>query len=136
MPAQRLIRTGSDLIALPGSAAYVPLDDEAALDFRRPRLIGGSVLDQGYTDLTAAADGRIRTRLRDPKTGFGITLWQERGVMHVFTGDTLKSDRRRSIALEPMECMADAFNRAEWADAIRLDPGAERTYRCGIEPAA
>jgi aldose 1-epimerase len=136
VPAQTLIRTGSDLIALPGSAAYVPLDHAPGLDFRRPRLIGGSILDQGYTDLAAEADGRIRTRLRDPQSGFGITVWQEHGVMHVFTGDTLKSDRRRSIALEPMECMADAFNRPEWAAAIRLDPGAERTYRCGIEPAA
>jgi aldose 1-epimerase len=35
-----------------------------------------------------------------------------------------------------MECMANAFNRPEWADAVRLDPGAERVYRCGVEPAA
>jgi len=32
-----------------------------------------------------------------------------------------------------MECMADAFNRAEWQDAIRLAPGAERRFRCGVE---
>jgi len=136
VPARTLIRTGADLIALAGDAAYVPLDDAPALDFRRSRLIGGSVLDQGYTDLAADTDGRIRTRLADPNSGFGITVWQERGVMHAFTGDTLKSDRRRSIALEPMECMANAFNRPECAAAIRLDPGAERLYRCGIESPA
>jgi aldose 1-epimerase len=136
IPAQTLIRTDADLIALAGNAAYVPLDDAPELDFRHSRLIGGSVLDQEYTALAAAADGRIRTRLTDPKTGFGITVWQERGVMHAFTGDTLKRDLRRSIALEPMECMANAFNRPEWADAIRLDPGAERIYRCGVEPTA
>ena len=136
IPAQTLIRTGADLIALAGDAAYVPLDDAPELDFRRSRPIAGSVLDQEYTGLVAGADGRIRTRLTDPKSGFGLTVWQERGVMHAFTGDTLKRDARRSIALEPMECMADAFNRPEWADAVRLDPGAERVYRCGIEPAA
>jgi aldose 1-epimerase len=136
IPAQTLIRTGADLIALAGDAAYVPLDDAPELDFRRSRPIGGSVLDQEYTGLAAGADGRIRTRLTDPKSGFGLTVWQERGVMHAFTGDTLKRDARRSIALEPMECMADAFNRPEWADALRLDPGAERVYRCGVEPAA
>ncbi|HVC16560.1 MAG TPA: aldose epimerase, partial [Rhodanobacter sp.] len=38
-----------------------------------------------------------------------------------------------AVALEPMECMADAFNRADCADAIRLLPGAERSFRCGIE---
>lgn len=132
--AQKLVATGTDLIPLRGDAAYVPLDEAPALDFRHSRPIAGSVLDQGYSDLLAAADGRIRTRLTDPKSGFGITVWQERGVMHAFTGDTLNRDVRRSIALEPMECMADAFNRPEWAAALRLDPGAERTYRCGVEP--
>jgi len=133
VPARTLVRTGTDLIALAGNAAYLPLDDAPALDFRRPRLIGDSILDHEYTDLIADSGGRIRTRLTDPKTGFGVSVWQERGVMHVFTGDTLKRDARRSIALEPMECMANAFNRPEWADALRLDPGAERVYRCGVE---
>jgi aldose 1-epimerase len=135
VPAKTLIRTGPGLIALEGNAAYLPLDDAPALDFRRSRAIGGSILDQGYTGLIADADGRIRTRLSDSRTRFGITLWQERGVMHVFTGDTLQRDARRSVALEPMECIANAFNRPEWADAIRLEPGAERLYRCGVEPA-
>ena len=134
VPARTLIRAGSDLIALAGDAAYVPLDHAPALDFRRSRLLGGSILDHEYSDLVADADGRVRTRLTDPKTRFGLTVWQERGVMHVFTGDTLKSAKRRALALEPMECMANAFNRPEWADAVRLDPGAERIYRCGVEP--
>lgn len=135
IPARTLIGTDSNLIALAGDAAYAPLEDVPALDFRRSRPIGGSILDQGYTDLIADADGRIHTRLTDPTAGFHVTVWQERGVMHAFTGDTLKHDARRSIALEPMECMANAFNRPEWADALRLGPGAERLYRCGIEPA-
>ena len=133
IPAKTLIRTGADLIALAGDAAYVPLGDAPQFDFRRSRAIAGSVLDHEYTDLVAAADGRFRTRLTDPRSGFGITVWQERGVMHAFTGDTLNVGARRAIALEPMECMANAFNRPEWADAVRLDPGAERVYRCGVE---
>lgn len=135
IPAQTLIRSGADLIALAGGAAYVPLDDAPELDFRRARAIGGSVLDHEYTDLVAGTDGRFRTRLTDPKSGFGMTVWQERGVMHAFTGDTLKVDARRSVALEPMECMANAFNRPEWAAALRLDPGVERVFRCGVEVA-
>ncbi|HEY2036563.1 MAG TPA: hypothetical protein VGG96_06090 [Steroidobacteraceae bacterium] len=134
VPARMLIRTGPDLIALDGSAAYVPLDAAPALDFRRSRSIGGSILDQGYAELTTDANGRVRTRLTDPRSRFGVTVWQERGVMHVFTGDTLKRDQRRAVALEPMECMANGFNRPEWADAIRLEPGAERVFRCGVEP--
>jgi len=133
IPAETLIRTGADLIALPGAAAYVPLDDAPALDFREPRRIGDSILDQGYTDLQPEADGRIRTHLRDPATGMALAVWQERGVMHAFTADTLSHGARRSIALEPMECMANAFNRADCADAIRLEPAAERLFRCGVE---
>lgn len=133
VPARKLIRTGTDLIALDGNAAYVPLDEAPALDFRRAAPIGGRILDQGYADPVAGADGRIRTRLTDPRTRFGVTVWQERGVTHVFTGDTLKRDARRSVALEPMECMANAFNRPEWGDQIRLDPGAERLYHCGVD---
>lgn len=133
IPAQTLIRTGADLIALAGAEAYVSLDDAPALDFREPRRIGDSILDQGYTDLDVEADGRIRTRLRDPASGFAIAVWQESGVMHAFTADTISRDARRAIALEPMECMADAFNRPECAAAIRLEPGAERHFRCGVE---
>jgi aldose 1-epimerase len=133
IPAQTLVRTGADLIALPGDAAYVALDDAPALDFREPRPIGDSILDQGYTDLAADADGRIRTRLGDASHGLALAVWQERGVMHAFTADTVARDARRAVALEPMECMADAFNRPEWADAIALAPGATRHFRCGIE---
>jgi aldose 1-epimerase len=133
IPAQTLIRTGADLIALSGAAAYVALDDAPALDFREPRRLGDSILDQGYTDLDVEADGRIRTRLRDLSRGFGIAVWQEHGVMHAFTADTVSRDVRKSIALEPMECMADAYNRPECAEAIRLEPGAERRFRCGVE---
>lgn len=133
IPAQMLIRTDAELIALPGAAAFAPLDAVPTLDFRQPRRIGASILDHEYTDLQADADGRIRTRLRDPASGLGIVVWQERGVMHAFTADTLGRDARRAVALEPMECMADAFNRAEWASAIRLLPGAERRFRCGVQ---
>jgi aldose 1-epimerase len=136
IPAQTLIRSGADLIALPGDAAYVSLDDLPALDFREPRLLGDSILDHEYTDLHAEADGRIRTRLRDPASGLGMAVWQESGVMHAFTADTASRDARRAIALEPMECMANAFNRPECAQAIRLLPGAERHFRCGVEVAS
>lgn len=133
IPARDTIATDARLIALPGDAAYVPLDRAPALDFREPRRIGATVLDTGYARLAANRDGHARTRLADPATDFAITVWQERGVMHAFTGDTLGTGARRAVALEPMECMADAFNRPEWAAAIRLDAGATRVFRCGVE---
>ena len=133
IPAQTLIRADADLIALPGAAARVPLDDAPALDFREPRLIADHIIDQGYVDLDVEADGRSRTRLRDPASGFGLVVWQEGGMMHAFTADTISRDRRRAVALEPMECMANAFNRSDCEAAIRLAAGAERRFRCGVE---
>jgi aldose 1-epimerase len=133
IPAETMISTDADLIALLGDAAYVPLEKARALDFRQWRDIGDSVIDQGFTDLQVGADGRIRTRLRNPANGLGIAVWQEHGVMHAFTSDTVSRDVRRAIALEPMECMANAFNRADTEQAIRLEPGAERRFRCGVE---
>ena len=132
IPAQTAIRTGDDLIPLAGDAAYLALDDVPELDFRQPQCIGGRILDQGYTHLQPDADGRIRTHLRDPASGLGIAVWQQRGVLHAFTADTV-SRPRQSVALEPMECMADAFNRPECAAAILLPAGAERSFCCGVE---
>lgn len=133
IPARTAIRTDAGLIPLPGDAAYVPLEQAPALDFRTARRIGTTVLDVGYAGLATDRDGRMRTRLTDPSSRFSISVWQERGVMHAFTGDTLGAGARSAIALEPMECMADAFNRPDCASAIRLEPGAERGFRCGVE---
>ena len=136
IPARTMIRTDARLIPLPGDAAYVPLEQAPALDFREARRIGARVLDNGYAGLAIDRDGRMHTRLRDPSSSFSLSVWQERGVMHAFTGDTLGAGARSAIALEPMECMADAFNRPDCASAIRLEPGAERVFRCGVEYSA
>lgn len=133
IPADTLIRTDRGLIPLPGKAAFVPLDKAPAFDFRRARPVAGSILDAGYVDLAPDPDGRIRSRITDPADSFGVAMWQEHGATHAFTGDTLRRGARTAIALEPMECMVDAFNRPECAAAIRLAPGAERVFRCGIE---
>ena len=134
IPATMLVRTDADYIPLPGTAAYQPLDEApVALDFRHAKPIGSTEINHAYAHLLPDADGRARTRLRDPATGLGISLWQESGVMLAFTADTVTRDVRRSVALEPMESMSDAFNRADCADAIRLEPGAERQFRCGVE---
>jgi aldose 1-epimerase len=132
--AATLVRTDADFIPLPGTQAYQPLDEAPReLDFRHAKPIGKTEINHGYANLAKDADGRARTSLRDPHSGMRIHVWQERGVMLAFTADTVTRDVRRSVALEPMESMSDAFNRADCADAIRLEPGAERVFRCGVE---
>ena len=134
VPATQLVRTSAELIPLPGAEAFQPLDQAPeALDFRRPKPIGATKIDHAYADLVRDADGRVRTRLRDPASGLRISMWQEHGVVLVFTADTVSRDVRRSVALEPMESMSNAFNRPDCVDAIRLDAGTERVFRCGVE---
>ncbi len=106
------------------SRARLPHDAEA---------IGDVQLNHTYADLQLDADGRARTRLRDPKSGVAIAVWQEKGVMLVFTADTTDRDARKSVALEPMECMPNAFNRDDCTPLITLGPGQERRFVCGVE---
>ncbi|HEU4669296.1 MAG TPA: aldose epimerase [Dyella sp.] len=133
VPAATVVATDDDFIPLPGAAAHRPIDTEPALDFRAPRPVGALALNHAYADLRVDDDGCARTRLRDPASGLGLALWQERGVMLAFTADTVSRDVRGSLALEPMESWADAFNRPDCAGDVRLEPGAERSFRCGVE---
>lgn len=134
VPADRIIATDEGFIPLPGTRAWQAMDKaDASLDFRKARAIGDAELNHTYADLQLDADGRARTHLRDPETGLSIAVWQERGVMLVFTADTAERDARRSVALEPMECMPDAFNRDDCTPLVTLGAGQERRFACGVE---
>lgn len=133
VPATQAIVAGADLLPLPGAAAYAPLEARPGLDFRAGRALGGAVIDACLAGLVADDDGLIRSRLRDPVRGCGLTVWQQGGLVHLFTGDTLERGARRSVAIEPVETMTDAFNRADCEAAIGLLPGASRSFRCGVQ---
>jgi aldose 1-epimerase len=137
VPAETLIATDADLLPLPDTAAWLSLDKgPRELDFRQAHAIGALKIDNGYADLRLDPDGRARTRLRDPASGLAIAVWQEHGVMLVFTGDTVPREPRTSVALEPMECMSNAFNRDDCAPLIALAPGEQRRFVCGMEVSA
>jgi aldose 1-epimerase len=101
-------------------------------DFRRPRTIGATVLDNAFTDLRRDEDGLARVELRDPADGAGITLWVDETYEYlmVFTGDPLPDVNRRSLAVEPMTCPPNAFRTGD--SLIRLEPGASVTTVWGI----
>lgn len=124
LPAQVAIRSDGRLVPLPGDAAY------EARNGARWEPIGDAVLDAAFAGLRADDDGMARTMLSDPASGVCISLCQERGLVHVFTGDTLARNRRASIAIEPVEVMTNAFGRVDCAAAIRLEPGAARRFAC------
>jgi aldose 1-epimerase len=104
-------------------------------DFRVGRPIGSTVLDTALTDLERDASGRVRVELDHPDGERGVTLWADERFRYVmvFTGDTLgPGERRRSIAVEPMNCPPDAFRSGDDVDVIR--PGTRWTGSWGIVP--
>ncbi|HEX5331840.1 MAG TPA: aldose 1-epimerase [Cellulomonas sp.] len=111
------VETDADLIPLPGPDAYAAV----APDEARWRPVGDAVLDVGYLAGGPAV-------VRSPSSGVELTLTQSAGLVHVFTGDTISRDRRRAIAVEPVETLTDAFNRPDCSAAVRLGPGARRTF--------
>lgn len=131
IPADTLIRTDDALIPLSGPGCRTDLDDAPDMDFRTARPVGNRVIDACYAGLRAGPGGRTETVLRDPKSGDELRVWQERGFVHVFTGDTLPRDQRKSIAIEPVEAMTDSYNREEYASTLAIAPGATRRFRCG-----
>jgi aldose 1-epimerase len=96
-------------------------------DFRQPRPIGSTRLDDCFTDLERDDDGRARVSLDD-----AVTLWVDEAYAFVmlFTGDPLPDVNRRSIAVEPMTCPPNAFRTGE--ALVVLDPGATHTGAWGI----
>lgn len=129
--AHETILSDANLLPLSGVIAHAPIHTRPERDFRSPRTIGAEPIDAALSGLKPDADGIIRTHLRDPQRGCGLTVWQEGGLVHLFTGDTLARGRRRSIAIEPVETMTNAFNRDDCRATIELAPGASRSFRCG-----
>ena len=83
-------------------------------DFRKPRAIGGTVVDHAFTHL---AEGRVR--ITGPEGSLELT-WDVEIMpwVQVCTGTGLG---HRGLAVEPMTCPPDAFNSG--TDLVVLKPG-------------
>jgi aldose 1-epimerase len=129
VPGRTVLRSNERGIPI-GSAAV----EGTAVDFRRPRAIGTTKLDNAFTDLERDADGLARVQLRDPHGGSELTLWVDESYPYlmVFTGDPLPDVARRSLAVEPMTCPPNAFRSG--TDLVRLAPGESFTGRWGVRP--
>ncbi|KNY32623.1 MULTISPECIES: aldose 1-epimerase [unclassified Agrobacterium] len=130
LPSRTAIVTDDHLIPLHDGQAEIIKRDDSRFLVATP--IADHVLDLCFTDLIASENGLFETRLENRHDGSSLTVWQERGHMHVFTGDTLARDRRKSIALEPVEMPTNAFNHPELTAAVTLQPGETRSFRFGV----
>ncbi|MFH0911287.1 MAG: aldose epimerase [Planctomycetota bacterium] len=138
IPCTQRIELDPFYIPLEGRAAYAPVESAPELDFRPRRpgdgnVIGGRKLDTAFAGLVPDPDGWIRTVLEDPENGLRISVLQERGLLHAFTGDTLAARPRRAIALEPVAFLTNAFNRPDCQAALTLAPGRSASFRFGVE---
>lgn len=105
-------------------------------DFRTAAEIGGTVLDDVYTDLLPEEDGKVRCRLSGAE---GETIVEfDAGSFPVVVPFTPPVPRQ-AVCIEPYTCPTDAFNLQERGlckDVIVLGPGEERTWEIGIRHAA
>jgi aldose 1-epimerase len=112
--------------------------DGTQYDFRTPRVIGTTRLDDALTGLDRDDDGRAWVQLTAGDgaaagRGAGVRLWAGEGYrwLQVFTGDPLGPDRRRkALAVEPMTCPPNAFVTGD--DLLVLEPGQAVTHTWGI----
>ena len=114
LPAGRVLRTDESL----APTTLEPVDG-TPFDFRVPRPLAATVLDEAFTGLAADAGGIAQVRLRGPRAGVQIA-WDAATMpwVQVCTGTGFG---HRGIAVEPMTCPADAFNSG--TDLVVIDPG-------------
>ena len=125
------------------AGTWVPTDDRLLptgvapipdrLDFRTPRPLGGTELDDGFVDATFT-DGRSWVRLTGPD-GRTAAAWMDGSMScwQLCTGDAIGDPRydRSGLAAEPMTCTADAFRTGQ--RLVRLAPGQVHAARWGLQ---
>lgn len=133
LPANKIILINDKYIPLNGKDTYSDLNDHKEIDFRTPRLIDKKLVNVCYTDLIADADGISRTNITDKDAGIKLSVYQKGGVTYAFTGDSIKYRPRKSIAIEPVQFITDAFNRPELLNEITINPGETKSFYFGVE---
>ncbi|GAB2860528.1 aldose 1-epimerase family protein [Actinoallomurus bryophytorum] len=100
-------------------------------DFRAPRRIGETAINNPYTALDRDGDGRAWVRLRDGERS--VALWAGEGHpwLEIYTRDEVMDETRRTgLGAEPMTCPPNSF--ATGIDLIALKPGEETSGMWGI----
>ena len=116
---ERLLPAGTEPVAGP-------------YDLRRPAPLAGLDLDDAWVDAAFDQDGRSWGRLGCPD-GRTVAVWMEAPLTcwQVCSGDHVAGFTRAGLAVEPMTCVADAFNTGE--RLVVLAPGETHAVRWGIQ---
>ncbi len=136
--SESVILLDQNYIPLPGSLAYGSINDFPQLDFRnivppQYRVINGRKIDHCFDKIAKDKNGFATASIYDPDNGLKISLTQKGGVTLIFTGDLLTVRPRKSIAIEPLQVITNAFNRSELREAITVLPGQKSTFEFGVK---
>ena len=100
-------------------------------DFREPRRLGDTAINNPYTGLVRDGDGRAWVRLSD--RSHAVALWAGEGHpwLEIYTRDEVPGPTHRgALGAEPMTCPPNSF--VTGVDLIALKPGEETSGRWGI----
>lgn len=129
VPAEAIVPIDADRLLPTGPPLSIAATES---DFRRERPIGPTALNACYAGLERDADGIARVLLTTPDGP--VTVWMDAAFEFalVYTADEAADParRRRSVAIEPMTCAADAFNTGLGLRV--LAPGDELEARWGL----
>ena len=102
-------------------------------DFRERRPVGARRFNHCFVNVVRDANGTATALLRHQGNGRQIEIAMDRAftAIVVYTGDAIPDAPRRALAIEPMTCATDAFNRPDWG-LTRLLPHAIFTGRYTI----
>jgi galactose mutarotase-like enzyme len=107
-------------------------------DFRHPRRLGDTLIDNIYTELARDTAGRAWVHLRGPHEpngpdGCTVSLWMDHHYRYValYTGDTHPPEHHRGgLGVAPMTCGPNGFATGE--HLIVLEPGQSVSTQWGI----
>jgi aldose 1-epimerase len=100
-------------------------------DFRTPRRVGDTAINNPFTALTHDDDGRAWVRLSDGEQA--VALWAGEGHpwLEIYTRDEVYDETHRTgLGAEPMTCPPNSF--VTGVDLIALKPGEETSGLWGI----
>lgn len=138
VPFKTFIKLDESYLPLAGKAAYKTIKKDDELNFTpslkpEQREISARKINQCYADPIKNGSDFIETKLISYKQKLELSVYQERGVVYVFTGDGLKSRARKSVAIEPVEFITDSFNRTELKEELLIAPGKKKSFKFGIK---
>jgi aldose 1-epimerase len=128
LPAATRLLTDPERL-LPTGRADVTDRGQEEYDFRAPRSLGATVLNDAFTGLDRGADGVATVRLESADGGVELWVDEHHRWLQVYTADDTPTPRV-SVAVEPMTAPPDAFNSGD--DLVVLEPGQTFSATWGV----